>query len=191
MPCTQSFSSLSLSQSLSSDFGLRHAIFISMLSAIISSYTVWDQARLLCKWAMWRGFYYNARDHIKSGVFFFLFWVMMHGWNGIRLEILGSSVNVPLPSLKIRRSILPCNFVYSLFSALDRIAMSGEGAIGNGEKVWVTNEDVKWDRKKRRNMRIFLSKWPWHKISRWTTMEARTRRAILSAVLSRVLGGIV
>lgn len=59
----------------------------------------------------------------------------MHGWNGIRLEILGSSVNVPLPSLKIRRSILPCNFAYSLFSALDRIAMSGEGAIGNGEKV--------------------------------------------------------
>lgn len=37
MPCTQSFSSLSSSQLLSSDFGLRHAIFVSVLFAIIPS----------------------------------------------------------------------------------------------------------------------------------------------------------
>lgn len=54
---------------------------------------------------------------------------MRHDQDGFSLEILGSSVNVPLSSLKIQRSILPYNFVHSLFSALDRIATSGEGAI--------------------------------------------------------------
>lgn len=87
----------------------------------ICNYIVWDQARF----ALWTGNLkiYNARDQINSDVSL----SFMRHWDGFRLEIFRSSVNVPLPSLKIRRSILPCNFVYSLFSALDRIAMSGEG----------------------------------------------------------------
>lgn len=72
MPCTQSFSSLSSSQLLSSDFGLRHATFVSVLSAIILSCIKRLRSTAIC-FMNGRNVkrIYNARGQIKSDISFF------------------------------------------------------------------------------------------------------------------------